>query len=560
MFHSFWQLKTTKNKRADSSKFSFPKPLCRLMVFIALITFVSCATSRKNSPAHASVTKIDIHIPPKPALISPMIYSQMLEYCNDRIVYDGIVNKDGSERPHVDSLLKPLQIPVVRWPAGTYIFEYNWRNSIGPLDKRPITQNKTWGGENNNRFGTDEFMEWCKRIGTTPYINLNMGNRPGTDGTLEEALNWIEYVNGEAETPYGKMRAANGHKDPYQVKYWGIGNENYGGFGESNKESDTVYAQKLYQWASSIKSRYPELSLLGVGHTYNWDKTVLQKNNKLVDFLTQHYYVTSKYKDNKIENPEYSLFAPAKIEEHLQKLAALLNQINQKSGRAQNPIRLSIDEWNNRHSVFTDGKFKFTRQDLRRQSDVAIVAQILNIFIRQSPSVGMANYIFPVNAHGLIRTVGDTDAYEASIYYVFEQYRKWMTGKKLEAEITGPGIIASDIKFNLDGDASEISLDNKLLKFIDAVAVMNDDGTLNISVVNRSPNQSQKVILKLPENFIIKKQWILTNADLNSANMPGNRKVIVPEITEAKNKKNGTTIIIEPCGLYMIQCIIKPDA
>jgi len=535
------------------SKRSFSKSITRMMVPIVLMIFVGCA----SGPSDNATTTVQIHIPNKPVLVDPMIYGQMLEYCNDRIIYDGIVNKDGSERPHVDSLLKPLQIPVVRWPAGTYIFEYNWKNSIGPLDKRPVTKNKTWGGENNNRFGTDEFMEWCKKIGTAPYINFNMGNRPGTDGTLEEALNWIEYVNGSAETPFGQKRAINGHKDPYQVKYWGIGNENYGGWGESDKQSDTVYAQKLNEWASAIKNRYPDLSLLGVGHTYNWNKTVLEKNNKLVDFLTQHYYVTSKYKDNKIENPEYSLFAPSKIEEHLQKLAALLNDVNQKSDRTQNPIRLSVDEWNNRHSVFKDGEFKFTRQDSRRQSDVAIVAQILNIFIRQSPVVGMANYIFPVNAHGLIRTVDDTDAFEASIYYVFQQYRKWMTGKKLETKVIGPGIIASDIKYNLDGDASEISLGNKPLSFIDAAAVMNDDGTLNISVVNRSPSQSQKVNLEIPENFIVKKQWALTNADVNSANVSENRKAIVPEIIEVEGKKSRITITIEGCGLYMIQCVAK---
>ncbi|MEO6136661.1 MAG: alpha-L-arabinofuranosidase C-terminal domain-containing protein, partial [Ginsengibacter sp.] len=522
-------------------------------------SLLSC-NSGKEDATNDTVTTVQIDIPNNAVSIDPMIYGQMLEFCNDRIIYDGIVNNDGSERPHVDSLLRPLHIPVVRWPAGTYIFEYNWRNSIGPLDKRPVTKNIKWGGENNNRFGTDEFIAWCKKIETAPYINFNMGNRPGTEGTLEEALNWVEYVNGSAETPLGKMRAANGHTDPYQVKYWGIGNENYGGWGESDKESDTVYADKLYEWASAIKNRFPDVSLLGVGHTYNWNKKVLEKNNNLIDFLTQHYYVSSKYKDNKIIDPANSLFAPAKIEAHLQKLAGLLNEANQKSGRNENPVRLSIDEWNNRHSVFENGDFKFTRQDLRRQSDVAIVAQVLNVFIRQSPNVGMANYIFPVNAHGLIRTVGDTDAYEASIYYVFEQYRNWMTGKKLDAKVTGPGIIASDLEFNLDGDAKEISLGDKALPFIDAAAVMNADGTLNISVINRSPDQSQKVNLKLPENYIVRKQWMLTNADLNSANEPANRKTIIPEITEVDGSENSTTITINACGLFMIQCVAKPAA
>lgn len=535
---------------------SFSKSIMQKVVIFGSIILVAC-NGGTDINSDDTTTTIQIEIPDQSVTIDPMIYGQMLEFCNDRIIYDGVVNNDGSERPHVDRLLKPLQIPVVRWPAGTYIFEYNWRNSIGSLDKRPVTPNKKWGGENNNRFGTDEFMEWCKKIGTAPYINFNMGNRPGTEGTLEEALNWVEYVNGAENTPLGKMRADNGHKDPYQVKFWGIGNENYGGWGESDKESDTVYAQKLNQWAGAIKNRYPELSLLGVGHTYNWNKTVLEKNDKLIDFLTQHYYVASKYKDNKLENPTSSLFAPSKIEAHLQKLGELLNKVNQESGRIENPIRLSVDEWNNRHSIFQDGEFKFTRQDSRRQSDVAIVAQVLNVFIRQSPVVGMANYIFPVNAHGLIRTVGDTDAFEASIYYVFEQYRNWMTGKKLEAKVTGPGIIASDITFSVDGDADEISLGDKPLNFIDAAAVMNDDGTLNISIINRSPDQSQKVKLKLPKNFIIKKQWSLTNTDLNSANVQDNRKVIVPKITEVKGKENSATITIEACGLYMIQCVAK---
>lgn len=532
----------------------------RFCALIMLICFYSCAVNGQNKHKQDlpdSTTIVQINVPNQSALIDPMIYGQMLEYCNDQIIYDGIVNKDGSERPNVDELLKPLQIPVVRWPGGTYVFEYKWENGIGPLNKRLAIKNKTWGGVNSNRFGTDEFINWCRKIGTLPYINLNMGNRPGSDGTLEEALNWIEYTNGSADTPFGTKRANNGHKDPYNVKFWGIGNENYGPWGEHDKESDMVYSQQLYDWASAIKSHYPDLNLLGVGHVYDWDKTVLEKCGKLIDFLTQHYYVTSKFKDNQIENPEYSLFAPVKIEAHLQKLGALVNDINQKMDRTENPIRLCIDEWDNRHSVYNEGDYKFTRQDPRRQSDVAIVAEILNIFIRQSPTVGMADYIFPVNAHGLIKTVSDTDAFEASIYYVFQQYRRWMTGKKIDTKIAGPGIFASDIKYNLDGDANEITLDDKHLNFIDAAAVIKEDGTMNISIVNRSSNQSQKVKIKLPDNYIVKKKWVLTSSDINTANTADNRDKIFPKITDVNGKNNTFFITIEPCGLNLIQCVVN---
>lgn len=523
------------------------------------ILFLSgCEVSRQHKSSDNSAdstTIVRIKIPDQPIPVDPRIYGQMLEYCNDRIIYDGIVNKDGSKRPNIDQLLRPLQIPVVRWPAGTYSFYYDWRNGVGPVDKRPVTEIKPWGGTNNNRFGTDEFLSWCATIGTAPYINFNMGNRPGSVGTLDEALNWIEYVNGSEKTTYGKMRTDNGHRDPYHVKYWGIGNENYGPWGEHDKESDTVYSQLLYDWARTIHERYPDLSLMGVGHTYNWDKTVLEKAGHLIDFLTQHYYVTSKFRDSKIEDPEGSLFAPVKVEEHLKKLALLVNEINQQTGRAGNPIRLCIDEWNNRHSVYHDGKFGFTRQDPRRQSDVAIVAGLLNVFIRQSPVVGMANYIFPVNAHGLIRSVGDSDAYLASIYHVFLQYRLWMTGKKADAEVRGPGLTGKDLKINLDGDAGEVSIGSGPWSFIDAAAVISDDGTMNISLVNRSHNRPRKIRLILPEGYIARKKWILSNPDINAANTPESRNEIAPEITLIKNGEKELSVVIDPCGVNLIQCV-----
>jgi alpha-N-arabinofuranosidase len=113
----------------------------------------------------------------------------------------------------------------------------------------------------------------------------------------------------------------------------------------------------------------------------------------------------AKLKDNLVQDPVYTLFAPLKTEMQIQKNVPLLDEINDRFQRTDHPIRFSIDEWNCRHLVFANAKYSFTRNDDRRLFDIVATAGMLNVFIRQSPHVGMANYIFPVNGHGLIRTV-----------------------------------------------------------------------------------------------------------------------------------------------------------
>ncbi|MDR1601416.1 MAG: hypothetical protein LBS42_03205 [Tannerella sp.] len=208
-----------------------------------------------------TTTQVTISIPDRPASIDPMIYGQMLEDCNDRVIYGGVVNEDRSERPHVTTLLKELDMPVVRWPEGTYIHEYHWEKGAGPKQERPTVSTRVWGGIENHQFGTDEFLEWCRQLGTVPYINFNMGNQI-YGGSLGDALNWLEYVNGSTKTVFSQKRAKNGHPEPYNVPYWCIGNENYLPAGRHNRETAQVYSGRLHLWAFCFrrekKSRCPK--------------------------------------------------------------------------------------------------------------------------------------------------------------------------------------------------------------------------------------------------------------------------------------------------------------
>ncbi len=503
------------------------------------------------------VTEVVVTIPQNPVKIDPMIYGQMLENVNDSMIYGGVADLQGNERKHITTLLKDLDIPVMRWPGGTVIHEYRWRYGIGPKPLRPVVPTHAWKGIENYQFGTDEFLQWCQRIGTAPYINFNMGNSIEYGGTLWEALEWIEYVNGDATTPLGKLRAYNGHTQPYNVKYWCIGNENYGPWGRHKVEDDTTYGERLKVWAGTIKKQYPELSLLGIGYGWKWNKEVLARNGQYIDFLTQHYYVRSKVKDGLIQDPHSTLFAPVKMEAHLKILGGHLDSVNKNLGRTANPIRLSVDEWNNRHSVYNGTEYKFSRQSPRRQFDVPLVAGMLNVFIRQSKAVGMANYIFPVNAHGLIRTVGEEDAFFTPIYYVFKQYRETMTGETINATVTGPGMMTDEAKPTIDGDTREIKLENKQLTFIDAAAVLTEKKEIQVSLINRSADKGQVVDVVIPAGYIPESIWEMNHTNINALNTADNRFEITPKVKQLKATGKKLSIQLPACGIGIIKFVPK---
>jgi alpha-N-arabinofuranosidase len=504
----------------------------------------------------AQDTTVTVSIPEAPARIDPMIYGQMLENVNDQMIYGGVAEKNGVVRKHVIPHLQELKIPVMRWPGGTVVYEYQWRNGIGPKNKRPTVPNLAWGGVENYQFGTDEFLQWCKEVGTVPYINLNMSLRPEHQGTLEEALAWIAYVNDEETTELGKLRAQNGHRDPYGVKFWCIGNENYLNNRHGRvQETDEQYSKRLNEWAGAIRKSHPDLQLLGIGHTKKWNETVLAENGQLIDFLTQHYYVKSKVEDGKIQDPLRTLFAPAEMEAHLVVVGAQLREANRKLGREDRPIRLSVDEWNNRHAIIGEKGFKLSRQSPRRAFDVPVIGGMLNAFIRQSPEVGMANYIFPVNAHGLVRTVGEDDAYRTAIYPVFKKYREQMVGRKLDVVTKGASLDMTNIKPTIDGDTNydKISMEGVSLPFVDSAAVLGDDGHVHVSLVNRSPDAPQAVTVSLPNGYKCESVWKLSHQNINAMNDSGDRDVVKPSVDLVKEGSSKLVVEVPPCGVFIVK-------
>lgn len=176
------------------------------------------------------MAKLSIHTDEKKSKINRNIYGNFSEHLG-RCIYNGIYVGENSDIPNVNGMrtdiveaLKAIKLPVLRWPGGCFADEYHWKDGIGPKETRKKMVNTHWGGVvEDNTFGTHEFLEFCRQVGCEPYINGNVGS-----GTVQEMSEWMEYMTFDGISPMADLRAKNGHAEPWKVKYFGVGNENWG--------------------------------------------------------------------------------------------------------------------------------------------------------------------------------------------------------------------------------------------------------------------------------------------------------------------------------------------
>ena len=168
--------------------------------------------------------------------------------------------------PDVIRFLKESRLPLLRWPGGNFVSGYHWADGIGPFEQRPTRPNYAWGGVEPNLFGTDEFIAFCQAVGCEPMICVN-----GGDGTPDEAARWIEYCNGSAQSPMGRRRAANGHPEPYRVRYWEVGNELWGRW-QLHWTTASGYVDRYPRFADAMLAADPDIRLYACGAPVMWGK------------------------------------------------------------------------------------------------------------------------------------------------------------------------------------------------------------------------------------------------------------------------------------------------
>ncbi|MGJ8454646.1 alpha-N-arabinofuranosidase [Pseudothermotoga sp. U03pept] len=346
----------------------------------------------------------------KAGRIDEKIYGHFIEHLG-RCIYGGIYERNSplsdqrGFRKDVLAAVKKIRCPILRWPGGNFASAYHWEDGIGPVEKRPKLLNYIWGGIETNEFGTDEFVQYCKDIGTEPYLAVSLGT-----GTLDEAIHWLEYCNLDTPTKYASLRKQFGHDQPYKVKYWGIGNEVYGPW-QVGHCSASEYAEKLRQFAQFMKAVDPSIKIIAVGaDNPEWDMTVLKHAGALIDYISIHQYHGS-------EDHYETISAAYYVQERLKLLESEIKHLK------LDHVKIALDEWNVWYQVVPEKEASEKGIVLLEEpytlKDALFAAGIFFTLHRMSETVQMANLAQMVNALGMIKT-NKEGLVLTPLYHVFD--------------------------------------------------------------------------------------------------------------------------------------------
>ncbi len=319
-------------------------------------------------------------------------------------------------RPEVLTRLKELESPIYRWPGGNFVSGYDWKDGIGDTDRRPPRKNPAWSGVEHNDVGIHEFLALMELLESEPYITVNSGL-----GDVRMAVEEVEYANGAADSPMGRLRAANGHPDPWGVEYWSIGNEMYGGW-QLGHMPLADYVRKHTQFAVAMKVVDPSIKIVAVGAVGDWSRTMLAEASHHMDYISEHFYCGEK---------PGLLSHVNQIPSEIRRIAEAHREYRKTIPALKGyEVPIALDEWNYWYGPYIYGELG-TQYFLQ---DALGIAAGFNEFARQSDMYVMANYAQTVNVIGAIKT-SKTEAVLDTTGLVLELYRHHFGA--LPVEVTG---------------------------------------------------------------------------------------------------------------------------
>ena len=418
-----------------------------------------------------------------------MIFGQFIEHFH-RQIYGGIfepgskLSDDQGFRKDVIEALRELKVPVVRWPGGCFVSSYHWLNGVG--ETRVSDYDKAWHVEDPNTFGTDEYVAWCRKIGAEPYICTNAGT-----GTPEEMSNWVEYCNLKDMGRFAKMRIANGHKEPYNVKYWSIGNENYGSW-ELGAKTVNEWGYFVRESAKLMFNVDFSIKLFAAAlPDSSWTIPLLQRAGQYLDVISIHGYWDRL---QEVNNPSdyltcmrFSILPEYKIQNTI--------DILKKTGY-ENKIKIAFDEWNLRSWHHPAHGNRLIEQDIKARdltdinstytmADALFSASFLNSCLRNSKYVSMACMAPVVNSRGPLYVYPD-GIVKRTTYHVMNMY----------ANLLLPNVLPSRVK--TDDMTIPIRGKNIPVPVVDAIVTCsNDKKSFAVVLVNKHPEKEVECNLGL---------------------------------------------------------------
>jgi alpha-L-arabinofuranosidase len=366
------------------------------------------------------------------------LFGSFLEHIG-RAIYGGIFEPgskmadDQGFRKDVLDEIRGLGVPIVRYPGGNFVSGYNWLDGVGPWQDRPRVLERAWNSIESNRFGTNEFLAWCKLAETEPLLAVNLGT-----GTAESAAALVEYCNGAEGTRWSDLRRRHGVAAPAAVKRWCLGNEMDGKW-QIGHMSAAEYGRKAADAARQMRVVDPSIQLIACGSsgpfmsTYlEWDRQVLEECYADVDALSLHRYFNNDHETAR--DSARFLALNLSMERQIRETAAVCDYVRGRL-RTRKRLWLSFDEWNvwyrDRNG---NGKGQWAPrliEEVYNLEDALLVGGIVNTLLRHAERVRLACLAQLVNVIAPLRTEPDK-VLRQTIFYPYSWALKYARGKVLD--------------------------------------------------------------------------------------------------------------------------------
>lgn len=491
-----------------------------------------------------SKTKITVEKDFVLSKVDDRLFSSFIEHLG-RAVYTGIYEPDHPEadeqgfRKDVISLVKDLNVPLVRYPGGNFLSGYRWTDGIGPRDKRPTRLDLAWHSIEPNTIGIDEFYDWSKKANTAIMGAVNMGT-----GTPQDAADLLEYCNFPGGTYFSDLRIANGHKDPMNIKTWCVGNEMDGSWQICHLDADD-YGKKARETAKMMKYIDPDIELVVCGSatsnqpTYpSWDRTVLEYTYENVDFLSLHRYYEN------FGNDDDFLASHVDMNRFIKSVCATADYVKALK-RSKKTMYLSFDEWNvwyqskqEEHPWMTAPRIL---EDQYSLLDALVFGGLGITLLNNCDRVKVACLAQLVNVIAPIFTQPGGGAIRQSIYWPFKDISLYGRGSVLTTVNRTP------MKETMYGESPDV---------VSSVVYHEESGEITAFVLNTNTKESAELELNLASfgNTKMISRTELTGSDLHAKNTFANPDLVKPATVAVSDSDNGVyTVNLKPASWNVIR-------
>jgi alpha-N-arabinofuranosidase len=438
------------------------------------------------------------------SVLDRRLFGSFIEHLG-RAVYGGIYDPGSpladvrGYRKDVAAEIRQMAVPIVRYPGGNFVSGYNWLDGVGAREKRPRVLDRAWNSIETNQFGTDEFMDWCKLVGSAPLLGTNFGT-----ATVESTVALLEYCNLSKGTKWSDLRREHGYEQPHNVRTWCLGNEMDGTW-QIGHITAREYGRKAADAARQMRVIDRSVELIACGSSgpgqstfLEWDREVLEECYPQVDAISLHCY----YGNNSNDSHRY-LGSNLEMEQQIDEIAGVCNYVQQRV-RSTKRLWLSFDEWNVWYRARNgDGQRKIAPHLLEEEynlEDALVVGGLLNSLIRRSDRVRVAclaqlvNVIAPLvtNAQGMIRQ---------TIYFPYVWALKYAKGQALDVAV-------------------QSSEEGRIAHIDAAVTFDPSNRQYTILVLNRDPVREQEVTLLFHDDAPARVDGFesITGSDLKASN------------------------------------------